>query len=331
MADVYDTQDLGEESYVAQFGATGHATAKSLTNITNIAGAVMSLALIAGVGVWGYKLMVRDVSGIPVVRAVNGDMRVRPEEPGGQLALNQGLSVNAVAAEGVAQAPADRFVLAPRPMKLAAEDTPVLASMVVPGVASAPQSQLSEEANGIAQGPDVAAALQSGSVDDLVNRLTDGVERIDENGEAANIVVNAEEIVQPEPVQAVFSGPGPQLSLRPKVRPANAPAMVIPARADVVVDTPIAEIDATSLAAGTRLVQLGAFDSPEVAREQWTRIEGRFGDYLNGKARIVQKAQSGGRTFYRLRAHGFADLSEARRFCSALVAEGADCIPVVTR
>ncbi|ASM72095.1 MULTISPECIES: SPOR domain-containing protein [Roseobacteraceae] len=331
MADVYDTQDLGEESYVAQFGATGHATAKSLTNITNIAGAVMSLALIAGVGVWGYKLMVRDVSGIPVVRAVNGDMRVRPEEPGGQLALNQGLSVNAVAAEGVAQAPADRFVLAPRPMKLAAEDTPVLASMVVPGVASAPQSQLSEEANGIAQVPDVAAALQSGSVDDLVNRLTDGVERIDEDGEAANIVVNAEEIVQPEPVQAVFSGPGPQLSLRPKVRPANAPAMVIPARADVVVDTPIAEIDATSLAAGTRLVQLGAFDSPEVAREQWTRIEGRFGDYLNGKARIVQKAQSGGRTFYRLRAHGFADLSEARRFCSALVAEGADCIPVVTR
>lgn len=291
----------------------------------------MSLALIAGVGVWGYKLMVRDVSGIPVVRAVNGDMRVRPEEPGGQLALNQGLSVNAVAAEGVAQAPADRFVLAPRPMKLAAEDTPVLASMVVPGVASAPQSQLSEEANGIAQVPDVAAALQSGSVDDLVNRLTDGVERIDEDGEAANIVVNAEEIVQPEPVQAVFSGPGPQLSLRPKVRPANAPAMVIPARADVVVDTPIAEIDATSLAAGTRLVQLGAFDSPEVAREQWTRIEGRFGDYLNGKARIVQKAQSGGRTFYRLRAHGFADLSEARRFCSALVAEGADCIPVVTR
>jgi hypothetical protein len=28
---------------------------------------------------------------------------------------------------------------------------------------------------------------------------------------------------------------------------------------------------------------------------------------------------------------GFADLGEARRFCSALVAERADCIPVVTR
>ena len=60
-------------------------------------------------------------------------------------------------------------------------------------------------------------------------------------------------------------------------------------------------------------------------------MQHRFGDYLNGKDRIVQTAESGGRTFYRLRAHGFADLSDARRFCSALVAEGADCIPVVTR
>jgi hypothetical protein len=35
--------------------------------------------------------------------------------------------------------------------------------------------------------------------------------------------------------------------------------------------------------------------------------------------------------FYRLRAHGFTDLSDARRFCAAFVAGGVDCIPVVTR
>ncbi|HBS49363.1 MAG TPA: sporulation protein SsgA, partial [Rhodobacteraceae bacterium] len=33
----------------------------------------------------------------------------------------------------------------------------------------------------------------------------------------------------------------------------------------------------------------------------------------------------------RLRAMGFDDISDARRFCSALVAGGADCIPVTTR
>jgi hypothetical protein len=52
---------------------------------------------------------------------------------------------------------------------------------------------------------------------------------------------------------------------------------------------------------------------------------------LNGKTRIIQKATSGGRVFYRLRAMGFEDIADARRFCSALVAQNADCIPVVTR
>jgi hypothetical protein len=35
--------------------------------------------------------------------------------------------------------------------------------------------------------------------------------------------------------------------------------------------------------------------------------------------------------FYRLRAHGFADLSDARRFCAAFVAQNVDCIPVLNR
>ena len=52
---------------------------------------------------------------------------------------------------------------------------------------------------------------------------------------------------------------------------------------------------------------------------------------MDGKARVIERATSGGRIFYRLRAHGFADLSEARRFCAAFVAENADCIPVTTR
>ncbi len=52
---------------------------------------------------------------------------------------------------------------------------------------------------------------------------------------------------------------------------------------------------------------------------------------LTEKSRVVQTAQSGGRTFYRLRASGFADEGEARRFCSALLAEDTACIPVALR
>jgi hypothetical protein len=52
---------------------------------------------------------------------------------------------------------------------------------------------------------------------------------------------------------------------------------------------------------------------------------------MAGKSMVVQPALSGGRTFYRLRALGFADEDEARRFCSALLAENATCIPVTQR
>ena len=52
---------------------------------------------------------------------------------------------------------------------------------------------------------------------------------------------------------------------------------------------------------------------------------------MEGKRRVIQEASRGGRTFYRLRAMGFEDLSDARRFCAVLLADNADCIPVTTR
>ena len=88
---------------------------------------------------------------------------------------------------------------------------------------------------------------------------------------------------------------------------------------------------ASAVLPGTNLVQLGAYDSPDVARQEWARLEARFESFLLGKQRVIQSAQGGGRTFYRLRAVGFADISDARRFCAALTAEGAGCIPVVAR
>jgi hypothetical protein len=82
---------------------------------------------------------------------------------------------------------------------------------------------------------------------------------------------------------------------------------------------------------GTALVQLGAFETLEIASAEWTRLSGRFAEFVGGKQPLVQQAESGGRNFYRLRAMGFTDLADARRFCAALVAENAGCIPVVVR
>lgn len=86
-----------------------------------------------------------------------------------------------------------------------------------------------------------------------------------------------------------------------------------------------------TIPAGTRLVQLGAFESADVARDQWEKIAVRFEEYFEGKRRVVQRAESGGKIFYRLRAEGFENLSDARNFCTALLAGQADCIPVVVK
>ena len=321
------TQNVGHGSY-APHNVTSASTSNPLKIMANLAGAVTSLALIAGVGVWGYQLVMRDVSGIPVVRATAGEMRIRPAEPGGQLALNTGLAVNEVAAAGKASGPVERLILAPKPMDLMDEDQPMVAQKVAPVQQPAP---LDVEASFDATQVDVAAALQAGEVDDLVRQLTQGVSTIDAaGGEIAPVLASVSTPDVPlRSAAKVVTGPGPQQSRRPQLRPATAPAVVIPAAAPVA--QTVRDIDPATIPAGTRLVQLGAFDSPEIAREQWDKMEVRFGDYLQGKDRIVQTAESGGRTFYRLRAHGFADLNDARRFCSALVAEGADCIPVVTR
>lgn len=331
MADMHYTQDAGYEEYSTP-DFTSTPSSRSLKKFANLTGAVTSLALIAGVGIWGYQLVMRDVSGIPVVRATEGEMRIRPDDPGGLLAENTGLAVNEVAAVGEASGPVDRVVLAPNPVGLTDEDQPMTAQMVAPVQQPTP---LDVAASLETAQVEVSAALQAGEVNALVRQLTEGAGTIDAGNDETRPVLASVSVPAIPAVTdvAVVTGPGPQQSRRPQLRPAVAFAdvdgVVVPASAPA--SELVSDIDAATIPAGTRLVQLGAFDSPEIARAQWDRMQDRFGNYLKGKARIVQTAESGGRTFYRLRALGFTDLSDARRFCSALVAEGADCIPVVTR
>ncbi|MGC1502923.1 MAG: SPOR domain-containing protein [Sulfitobacter sp.] len=335
MADFTSSPMTGGNYRVSSSSHRSTAPSNSLTTLTNVAGAALSLALVAGIGIWGYELLVRDVSGIPVVRAASGEMRIRPDEPGGEKASHQGLSVNAVAAVGTAARPADRLILAPKPIELTEEDQVMPASMVATSQQQTAAASLSDNAT-VLDAAEVSAALESGDVADLVAQLTAGVAPLgvlDGTKEETLASVNSsivEEVEAAEDrVASLIDAPGLRHSRRPKKRPAER-AVITPAALAPSSNTPN-EVQAASLPAGTRLVQLGAFDSPEVAREQWDQLSRRFGVYLSGKARIVQKATSGGRVFYRLRAMGFDDIADARRFCSALVAENADCIPVVTR
>ena len=294
-------------------------------------GAVLSLGLVLGFCLWGYKLAVRDMSGVPVVRAMEGPMRVAPAEPGGTVSEHQGLSVNAVAADGVAGNPADRLVLAPRALDLTLEDT--AGSFAAP---AAPVSGRAEGAPGlmiaaldpqaVPQADGIAAAIAEATEEDLL--------QLDATADVVPLAGSLDAGATDAVPQLL---PGVMLAgvIRPMPRPAHlggAPDPVFGATdASSPAVAPATEIDPATLTVGTRLVQLGAFDSTEAARAEWDKLYLRFGDLMQGKARVVQAAQSGGRTFYRLRAQGFDSDSDARRFCAAFLENQAACIPVSQR
>ncbi|SER97189.1 Sporulation related domain-containing protein [Tranquillimonas rosea] len=308
-------------------GPEGHEAGFGVGRAVQWVGGLASIALIAGLGVWGYKLILRDVSGVPVVRALEGPARVAPDDPGGERADHQGLAVNAVAAEGNSERLADRLTLAPDPMNLDEEDRPVaeLADDTEP--AAEPAADTPAETR-----PDTVMA-EAEPVEDkkpetpeevalaIAKKLSQGAKPLDPPEESTRQL-------------AEMDSEGVRISPRPSPRPAVAVSRDVQDVTQVAARpaAPVAnEVAVSEIAPGTRLVQLGAFESAEVAREQWQVIGGRFEEFFDDKKRVVQKAESGGQTFYRLRATGFADLADARRFCAALVAERADCIPVVAR
>lgn len=75
--------------------------------------------------------------------------------------------------------------------------------------------------------------------------------------------------------------------------------------------------------AATHLVQLGSFDSRQVAEAKWGEFKRRFPD-LAGRDAVFTEAQVNGRTYFRVAAAGFGATS-ARSMCNTVKAGGVGC------
>jgi hypothetical protein len=325
----------------SDFGGAYHAPVRStLSTALNWVGAILSLGLIAGLGYWAYQLVVRDVTGVPVVRAMEGPMRIAPEDPGGSTAAYQGLAVNAIAAEGTAEEPAEMVVLAPVEVNLTPEDRSM--SALLP---DAPEAPIAEVAAQPLSAIDLAVAAALGE-DASVMLASQSVEPEPDLGAAevmpavADVteVTEGEDIVPTSTVAATDAKGVIAVSPRPMQRPTRAvgtqvasldPAVGLPQTATV--EMAAIDLDPSSIPEGARLVQLGAYPTADLAREEWDVVAARFADFMQGKSRVIEQAEAGGRIFYRLRVAGFDDLADSRRFCAVLVAGEASCIPVAAR
>jgi hypothetical protein len=271
----------------------------------NIVGAVISLAVFVGIVTWGAKTVLRDSSGVPVVRALEGPARVAPEDPGGLLVAHQGLTVNEVAGSQITGAADDPLQLAPRPINLQAEDQPI--QPVVDR----------ENATTTARAAVVLPEPEMDAAEALV---------IDETAEslAAMLAAGTDTAPVKEPASAVIpasAGGGPIQSLRPRLRPFAVFTRQTPRVAP-------RNILAAQIVRGAPMAQLGAFGSAAIAEQAWADLSERHGDYLVGKPHVILQAAVGGGTIYRLRVHGFENQEEARRLCTALNRQNAECYSV---
>ncbi len=113
--------------------------------------------------------------------------------------------------------------------------------------------------------------------------------------------------------------------------PAVVEAAVVKAAAKVAAPAaakaPV-EQEVAGLQRGTRLVQLGAFDSEAITRKAWDQLVARNPDLLASKSLYIERTTANARVFYRLRVAGFTNTDQTREMCEALRGRGIDCIPV---
>ena len=285
---------------------------------TNWIGALLSISLVVGLAFWGYKLTMRDVTEVPVVRAMEGPLRVQPDDPGGETAAHQGLAVNEVQSSGTVEATSDRVVLAPDPVQLTSEDLALSLDH-----------------------PKARETTLSGDTINLVDMIAE--DTIVDTAEAINNAVKAavDEAAASPSAKKLAKLPGVKRSPRPRARIVGQDQVVaIAASTSTMTDASAGlvsknsvdiDVDPALITAGTRLVQLGAFDDRASAIKEWDFIIERHGDLIDGRKRFIQLAESGGRSFFRLRMVGFDNLGDSRRLCSAMLARGTPCIPVTSR
>ncbi len=288
-----DDSYLQRESDVAEAKASAWRGRAATT-----AGALISLALLAIVVIWSYRLGVRDANDVPVIRAQTEATKIKPEQPGGIEIAHQNREVYNIV-DGT-PAPTDG-AFAPSEETLTAEDAPV-------APAPEPRPEPVAEPTVVTPSPDpVVEAAVEGKVE--VKPITDTPPKA--TSETANDA----------PVDEVLEDIS---TVAPKVAPV---ALRRPSRA--AIEPPkastLAEPRAAALASRIQ-IQLGAFNTEDIAGEQWSALKNRNGDLLSGRARVVTPVVSGGRRLYRLRAGPFKDVDEASTLCRALKARGEDCI-----
>ncbi|MEM9138410.1 MAG: SPOR domain-containing protein [Pseudomonadota bacterium] len=326
-------------------------------------GALVALSLLLALGLWFYRLGVRDAQNVPIIQSSSEPVKIRPSDPGGAVAPHQDVSSYEIAETAPSSATA--AVIAPSPAVPQNEDVAMgelskpdpEASAEVPAAETASQPQTSPSAGISAPAPsdntgaptqDDTALSSGDEVASLIASL-DSDDSSDTPASRAIVPVPKDQAETPAPSTpedaaqepaseagapteaeaetepAVESGSvfAPANSPRAPNRPSDLRARVETAAVQAKQD----ETDLASRAANSSIqIQLAADPDEAAIRARWRRIFNANKDILRDKALAVQTTSSGGTTFYRLRVGPFDSRAKALAICEALKARGQDCI-----
>lgn len=119
------------------------------------------------------------------------------------------------------------------------------------------------------------------------------------------------------PVIQTLAKPAPA---KPAVLAAATPAAPKPAPA-----APVAQSAGNNAQTGGRsMIQLAAVGSEDAAKEEWQRLLHRFPDLARHQP-AFSHIERDGKTYWRVRATGFADAAQAHAFCEQVRGKGGGC------
>ncbi len=256
----------------------------------------LGLLLVAGMG--GWMVMGRTPAVVPVIEPDTRPLRVRPANPGGMQVVGADESVSGDRSAVQAMAPAPE---APAPQALRAQAMPPAPVVVAPVEPPAPPALPAVTAPRAAPAPASASTSAPASAPAPAPTAT-----------PAPVPAQVAQATPPLPRIIIGSPP-------PSAGPAPAPRGPAPSAQT----TPATRTERP--AQGAAMVQLAAVDSEAGAQAEWQRLTRKMPDLFGDRQLMAVRAEREGKTFWRVRTGGFADVAEATAFCARVKEKGNAC------
>ncbi|AHJ66304.1 SPOR domain-containing protein [Granulibacter bethesdensis] len=274
-----------ETAYRSSRRVTGGGGLDPATRKLAMAAGAIGVALVGFIGLWS---LVQGTGGpVPVIEADNRPLRVKPANPGGMQISGADDAILSGASDDAPES------LAPKP------EAPMPGRLAPPSVPQPlPPSGSETTEEPVIQGspsPGAKAAVDSPAV---TGKATE--QKLPSSPKPPVTTEDADDETPSAPPSAAPSKTAPQAAAKPA--PSVAPA-----------------------SNGHVTVQLAALNSEDAAHSEWNRLSRRMPDLLGHRQPSISKTEHDGKTYWRLRTGGFADVAAAKSFCAEVRAKGGGC------